>query len=345
MSLALTLGGVSFLLAIIWGGVFVRVLRRFGVGKQIRVEGPRSHFTKLGTPTMGGILILAAVLVVTVVAHVVQILKQQEIAEAIVIPLVIMTAFGVLGAVDDWAGIRRRPLRSGTGALSSSRGSTDDRTGEGLFARTKFLWQIVIAAGAAALLHWRLGLQGVAVPTISTQLPMGILYLPVAVLTIVATSNAVNIIDGLDGLAGLIAATAFGAYGVIAALQDQQYLARFCFVVVGSCFAFLWYNAHPAQVFMGDTGSLALGATLGTVALLSGQWLLLPLIAVVPVAGVLSVILQVSYFKLTGGKRIFKMAPIQHHFELLGWSETQVVQRFWIVGLLAAMLGVALAMI
>ncbi|MCK4831412.1 MAG: phospho-N-acetylmuramoyl-pentapeptide-transferase [Anaerolineales bacterium] len=325
--MALTLCGVAFLLAIIWGGVFVRILRHQHIGKQIRVEGPQTHFTKLGTPTMGGVLILATVLAVTMVAHVVLILKQQEIAEAIVIPLVIMVAFGVLGAVDDWAGIRGR------------------RSGEGLFARTKFLWQVIIATGAAALLHWRLGLRGVAVPTVMLQLNIGILYLPAAVFIIVGASNAVNIIDGLDSLAGLLSATAFVAYGVIAALQNQEYLARFCFIMVGACVAFLWYNAHPAQVFMGDTGSLALGATLGVVALLSGQWLLLPLIAIVPVAGVLSVILQVSYFKLTGGKRIFKMAPIQHHFELLGWSETQVVQRFWIVGLLAAMTGVALAMV
>ncbi len=327
MALALTLCGVAFLLAIIWGGVFVRILSHQRIGKQIRVEGPQTHFTKLGTPTMGGLLILATVLAVTIVAHVVLILKQQEIAEAIVIPLVIMAAFGVLGAVDDWTGIRGR------------------RSGEGLFARTKLLWQIIIATGAAALLHWRLGLRGVAVPTVMVQLNIGLLYLPAAVFVIVGASNAVNIIDGLDSLAGMVSATAFVAYGVIAALQNQEYLARFCFIVAGACVAFLWYNAHPAQVFMGDTGSLALGATLGVVALLSGQWLLLPLIAIVPVAGVVSVILQVSYFKLSGGKRIFKMAPIQHHFELLGWSETQVVQRFWIVGLLAAMTGVALAMV
>lgn len=327
MALALTLCGVAFMLAVIWGGVFVRILRHQGIGKQIRVEGPQTHFTKLGTPTMGGVLIQATVLAVTIVAHVVLILKQQEIAEAIVIPLVIMVAFGVLGAVDDWTGIRGR------------------RSGEGLFVRTKFLWQVIIATGAAVLLHWRLGLRGVAVPTVMFQLNIGVLYVPAAVFIIVGASNAVNIIDGLDSLAGMVSATAFVAYGVIAALQNQEYLARFCFIVVGACVAFLWYNAHPAQVFMGDTGSLALGATLGVVALLSGQWLLLPLIAIVPVAGVLSVILQVSYFKLTGGKRIFKMAPIQHHFELLGWSETQVVQRFWIVGLLAAMTGVALAMV
>jgi len=326
MAQALTMGAVAFLLSIIWGGVFVRLLRRFGIGKKIRIEGPKTHFTKMGTPTMGGILILLTILAVTVVTHVVELLRQQEIAESIVIPLAIMGAFGVLGAVDDWAGLGSK------------------RAAEGLFARTKFMWQVLIATIAASLLYWRLGLHGIAIPTILVQLDMGIFYVPVAVFTIVSTSNAVNIIDGLDSLAGLVSATAFGAYGIIAALQDQQYLARFCFIVMGACIAFLWYNAHPAQVFMGDTGSLALGATLGVVALLSGQWLLLPLITVIPMAGILSVVIQVTYFKATGGKRIFKMAPIQHHFELVGWSETQVVQRFWIVALMAAMLGVALAM-
>ena len=327
MPLALTLGSVSFLLAIIWGGPFIRVLRRFRIGKQIRIEGPQTHFNKMGTPTMGGLLILATILVATVVAHVVEIVKQQEIAEAIVIPLVIMVAFGILGAVDDWSGLR------------------GERKAEGMFARTKFLWQIVIATGAAALLHWRLGLRGIAIPTVLVQINMGLFYVPVAIVTIVGFSNAVNMVDGLDSLAGLISATAFGAYGVIAALQNQMYLARFCFIVVGACVAFLWFNAYPVQVFMGDTGSLSLGATLGVVALLSGQWLLLPLIAIIPLAGVISVILQVGYFKITGGRRIFKMAPIQHHFELVGWSETQVVQRFWIVALLAAMGGVALALV
>jgi phospho-N-acetylmuramoyl-pentapeptide-transferase len=328
MSLALTLGGVSFMLAIIWGDPLVRLLREFGIGKRIRVEGPESHFTKMGTPTMGGLLIIMAIFLVTIVAHVVQILRQQEIAEAIVIPLAIIAAYAALGAVDDWAGLRGRRKE----------------LGEGLFARTKFLWQVIIAMVAAALLHWRLGLRGVSIPTILFQLNMGILYVPVAVFIIVSTANAVNFTDGLDGLAGLISATAFGAYGVIAALQDQQYLARFCFIVVGACFAFLWFNAHPAQVFMGDTGSMALGAALGVVALLSGQWLLLPIIAIVPVAEIVSVVVQVVYFKATGGKRIFKMAPLHHHFELLGWSETQVVQRFWIVALLGAMSGVALAL-
>jgi phospho-N-acetylmuramoyl-pentapeptide-transferase len=161
---------------------------------------------------------------------------------------------------------------------------------------------------------------------------------------IVGTSNAVNLADGLDGLAGGTAAIAFAAYGVIAFLQGQVYLVTFCFTVVGATLAFLWYNAYPAQLFMGDTGSLALGATLAVVALMTGQWLLLPVVGIVFVAETLSDILQVGYFKLTHGKRIFKMAPLHHHFELLGWSEVQIVQRFWLAAMLAAMIGIALAL-
>ena len=137
---------------------------------------------------------------------------------------------------------------------------------------------------------------------------------------------------------------AFGAYGIIAFLQEQSFLATFSFTIVGAIMGFLWFNAHPAQVFMGDTGSLALGATLAVVAMMTGHWLLLPLVGIVFVAEVLSVILQVSYFKLTGGKRLLRMSPLHHHFELLGWSEPQVTLRFWLAGMVAAMLGVALAL-
>jgi phospho-N-acetylmuramoyl-pentapeptide-transferase len=152
-----------------------------------------------------------------------------------------------------------------------------------------------------------------------------------------------NFTDGLDGLAGLISATAFVAYGAIALLQGQIFLARFCFILAGATFGFLWFNVHPAELFMGDTGSLPLGATLAVVAMMTGHWILLPLIAIIPFSETLSIILQVSYFKLTGGRRIFKMTPLHHHFELSGWSETQVVQRFWLIGLLSAMIGIALA--
>jgi phospho-N-acetylmuramoyl-pentapeptide-transferase len=244
-----------------------------------------------------------------------------------------MLVYALIGGIDDVAGVQGM------------------RRGEGYAARQKFLWEIPLSViVAAAMVVLRLQFAGqVAVPGVALPVELGLLWIPFAAFVILSSANAVNLTDGLDGLAGIIVASAFAAYGVISLLQGQEYLVRFCFTVVGACFAFLWYNAHPAQMFMGDTGSLALGATLGTVALMTGQWLLLPVVALIPVAETLSVILQVLFFKATKrrlgqGRRLFKMSPIHHHFELLGWSETQVVQRFWLVGLLAAMAGVALAL-
>jgi phospho-N-acetylmuramoyl-pentapeptide-transferase len=236
-----------------------------------------------------------------------------------------MLAFGALGFVDDLAGVR-------------------GRKGQGLMARTKFLWQFVIAVPTALVFYFLLDIHSVALPRVPQKIDMGLWYIPVATLLIVGFSNAVNLTDGLDGLAGSTAAVAFVAYGVIANLQGQTWLAAFCFTVTGAIMAFLWFNAYPAQMFMGDVGALALGATLAVVALMTGQWLLLPIIGIVFVAEAMSDILQVAYFKLTGGKRLFKMAPLHHHFELLGWSETHITQRFWLISVLAGMLGVALAL-
>jgi phospho-N-acetylmuramoyl-pentapeptide-transferase len=184
-----------------------------------------------------------------------------------------------------------------------------------------------------------------ALPTVPVLLDIGILYVPISVIVITGTANAINITDGLDGLAGIIAATAFAAYGIIAVLQDQQFLVVLCFITVGACFAFLWFNAKPAQMFMGDVGAQALGGLLGVVALMTNQWPILPIIAAVPLATMLSSTIQVLYFKMTGGRRLFKMAPLHHHFELIGWSETQIVQRWWLIAILAAMVGIALALI
>jgi len=180
-------------------------------------------------------------------------------------------------------------------------------------------------------------------PGIPVEIRLGIWYIPIAAFIIVSMSNAVNFTDGLDGLSGLIAATAFVAYGGIDMMQGQTYVARFCFLMTGALFGYLWFNVHPAQLMMGDTGSQALGAVLTVVALMTGQWAVLPIIAIIPVSEMVSVVIQILYFRATKGRRFFKMTPIHLHFELLGWSETQVVQRFWLIGLLAAMLGVGLA--
>jgi phospho-N-acetylmuramoyl-pentapeptide-transferase len=330
---ALTLGAITFLLVAIWGGPFVEILRRLRVGKQIRETGPQSHMAKTGTPTMGGILIVVPVVLITLALNLARLVRSDLTGSSILLPLFVLLSFGLLGAIDDIEGIRGMHER-----------------GEGIRARTKFAAQFVLALIVALVMAYlRGGFQnadGVYLPLYETfvNLPP-VIWIPVAVIVIVGFSNAINFTDGLDGLSGIITASAFAAYGVIADLQGQTYLVQFAFIMVGACFGFLWYNAHPAQLFMGDVGSLALGAALGTLALMTGQWLLLPIIAIIPVAEVASVIMQVGYFRFTHGQRLFRMTPIHHHFELVGWSETQVVQRFWLVGILSAMLGVALALL
>lgn len=326
-TLALALSGLSFMMTVIWGGPLLRVLRHFKIGKLIRVEGPKSHFAKMGTPTMGGVMFVVPVAMLTVLLNAATLLGLDVLGNSVLLPVVVLLGFAVLGAIDDWEGIR--------GA----------RAGLGMRARTKFLFQVAFAAIVAYALKYVLEVPELWWFAGEEPISLGAMYIPIAVFIIVGMSNAVNFTDGIDGLAGLIAATAFAAYGGIALLQGQTFLARFCFTLVGALFGFLWFNAHPANLIMGDTGSLPLGAVLGVVALMTGQWLLLPVIAIIPVAETLSVMLQVTYFKMTKGKRLFKMAPFHHHFELLGWSETQVVQRFWLVGLLAAMLGIALALV
>lgn len=325
---ALSLGMIAFLLTIIWGRPFIRVLRIFGIGKKIRVEGPQRHFTKLGTPTMGGWLFIIPVLLITGVLNLVSILSPVSlIGRSILLPMGIMLAFAFLGAYDDWRGVRGR------------------RSGEGMRGRYKLLAQVLIAVAAALVLKYVLNAPEMYLPNVQEEIELGIWYVPIAAFVIVSSTNAVNLTDGLDGLAGLISATCFAAFGAIAMLQGQVFLVRFCFTIVGAVFAFLWYNAYPAELFMGDTGSLSLGATLAVVALMTGQWPLLIVIAIIPVSETISVILQVAYFQITRGRRFFKMAPLHNHFELSGWSETQIVQRFWLVGLLVAMIGVALALI
>ncbi|MBN2676459.1 MAG: phospho-N-acetylmuramoyl-pentapeptide-transferase [Anaerolineaceae bacterium] len=325
-SLAITLTGLSFMLAVIWGGPLLRILKHFKLGKQIRVEEPDRHLIKMGTPTMGGFMIILPVTFLTILLNAVSIIGLEVIGRSILVPVIAMIGFGLLGAIDDWEGIRGL------------------RKGSGMRARTKFLFQVLFALGIALVLRYVLEVPQLFWPGREGSFDLGVFYVPIAMFIIVGSCNAVNITDGLDGLAGMISATAFVAIGSIALAQGQVFLGRFCFTLVGATFGFLWFNAHPAELFMGDTGALALGATLGVVALMTGQWLVFGLILIIPVSETLSDILQVLYFKITKGKRIFLMAPLHYHFELLGWSETQVVQRFWLISLVFAMLGVAIAL-
>ncbi len=323
----LGLAMLSFAMTVIWGPPLLRILRHFRIGKLIRVDEPGHHNVKMGTPTMGGVLFILPVLMLTAMLNMASLIGFTLTGRSVLVPLMVMVSYGVLGAIDDWQGIRGK------------------RRGEGMRARTKFLIQFILALGTAFILKYVLEVPELRLPGVKGDIPIGLWYIPIAAFIIVSESNAVNFTDGLDGLAGLISATIFAAFGVIALIQRQYYLARFCFTIVGALFGFLWFNVHPAELFMGDTGSLALGATLAVVALMTGQWPLLLVIAVIPLAEVLSDVIQITYFKMTKGKRFFKMAPLHLHFELLGWSETQVVQRFWLIGLLAAMIGVGLAVV
>ena len=333
IAFALSIGGLTFLVTVIWGDPFIALLHRFAIGKKVRQEIADVHKAKIGTPTMGGLLIHVPVLLVTLGLNVARLVLPGVTGRSILVPLAALIYYAVLGALDDWEGIR------GKGPV-----------GIGLTARAKFAAQVVGALALASVIMFVLDIHSLALPGIPFKFDLGWLYLPVATLIIVGFSNAVNLTDGLDGLAGIITASAFACYAIVAMLQGQVFLMQFCFVMVGACFAFLWFNAHPAQLFMGDTGSLALGASLGVVALMTGQWLILPIIAIVPVAEALSVIIQVASSQLSRrflGEDIrpFKRTPLHHHFELVGWSETQIVQRFWLVGILAGMVGVALSLL
>jgi phospho-N-acetylmuramoyl-pentapeptide-transferase len=323
----LSLAMLSFVMTVIWGTPLLRVLRHYRIGKLIRMDEPGHHNVKMGTPTMGGVLFILPVLMLTGLLNAAVFIGLEVIGRSVLVPLIVLVGYAVLGALDDWEGIRGK------------------RRGEGMRARTKFVGQVLLAIGTAFVLKYVLDVPEMVVPGVQDDIELGLWYIPIAAFIIVSESNAVNFTDGLDGLAGLISATAFAAFGGIALMKGQIYLARFCFTIVGALFGFLWFNVHPAELFMGDTGSLALGATLAVVALMTGQWLLLIVIAIIPLSEALSVVTQVIYFKLTKGKRFFKMAPIHLHFELLGWSETQVVQRFWLIGLLAAMVGMGLAVV
>jgi phospho-N-acetylmuramoyl-pentapeptide-transferase len=270
---------------------------------------------------MGGLLVSVPVLALTIAFNLVGHLSM-------LLTVVVLTLSSVLGAADD--------------ILTTTRFG-----GAGLRARFKFTWLVLIAVAIVAILHIpRLiapaDQNQVYVPTYKF-VDLGLAYWPIAVFAIVATANAVNLTDGLDGLAGGTTAVAFGTFGGIALLRGSEYLGEFCFTMVGAILAFLWFNVFPARIIMGDTGALALGATLATVALMLNQLLILPVIGFVFVVQTVSVILQVGYFKLTGGQRILKMSPLHHHLELIGWHENAVTQRFWIVSMLAGVAGLALA--
>ncbi|MEM7582137.1 MAG: phospho-N-acetylmuramoyl-pentapeptide-transferase [Acidobacteriota bacterium] len=324
----------ALVLALILGPRFIRTLRRLSVGQNIREVGPESHMVKAGTPTMGGLLILASVLFST--------LLWADLENPFVwIAVGVTTAFGLIGFSDDYIKVRKgRNL--------------------GLTSRAKFALQTAVGLITAYLLMSlpaEMGFEStLTFPFFKDfALDLGWLYLPFVVLVLVGASNAVNLTDGLDGLAigsSLIAAATYAiftyvaghkvvaAYLQITPIQGVGEVTIFCGALVGASLGFLWFNSHPAEVFMGDVGSLALGGAIGIVAILCKQELLLILVGGLFVLEAGSVIIQVASFKLTG-KRVFRMAPLHHHFELLGWSEPKIIVRFWILAVLFALFSLS----
>jgi phospho-N-acetylmuramoyl-pentapeptide-transferase len=265
---------------------------------------------------MGGVFVIAVIMAVTLAFN---FFGRYSMAA----PLGVMAMLAVLGLVDDLGSLQGREQRA-------------------LNKRVKFVAFLAIGALAAWGLYDRLDLHTVNIPWEGRR-DLDMLYIPIVLGVVVFTAGGVAVTDGLDGLVAGTSGLAYAAYGVIALLQEQAYLGIFCFTVTGALAGFLWHNSYPARVFIGDSGALPLGGGLAVVAFMTGQWLLLPLVGIVFVAEGLSDVIQVIYFRLTGGKRIFRMAPLHHHFEHLGWSEVQVTQRFWAAGATGAALAIVLA--
>jgi phospho-N-acetylmuramoyl-pentapeptide-transferase len=322
-------------LVVMWclGPRMIRYLQQLQIGQVVRHDGPQTHLQKMGTPTMGGVLMMVAITVAVLVCG-------NWHSPLLCVAWLTLLAFSAIGWVDDYRKVMRKNTR-------------------GLPGRWKMFWQSLAAILVAGFLYY-----GCATPLPTelliplmknTALPLGILSLVLAYLVIVGSSNAVNLTDGLDGLAIMPIVMVAGALGVFAYLSGNHWFAHylvlpyvpgvgevavFCSAIVGAGLGFLWYNAYPAEVFMGDVGSLGLGAALGTVAIMVRQEIVFFVMSGIFVAEALSVMIQVAYFKRTG-RRVFRMAPLHHHFELKGWPESKVIVRFWIISFVLVLLGLA----
>jgi phospho-N-acetylmuramoyl-pentapeptide-transferase len=321
-------GGLAILLVLLLGSSLIRLVKRLNIGQNVRDEVPDSHKGKAGTPTMGGVLILAAgIIAVLLFAD----LRNRQVQ----LGLLVASWLGLLGFADDYVKVRLRKPR-------------------GLSKTVKLLGQFALAFFVGAVLYFipvdpanRSTTNVLLFKNIVVQ--FGLFYIPFVMLVIVSASNAVNLADGLDGLAAGLVTIALASYAVLTYVSGHYKLAQylnimfvptggemtvFCLAMVGACLGFLWFNAWPAQVFMGDTGSLPLGGVLGLAAILCKHEILLPIVGGVLVMETGSTLLQIVWFHATGGKRLFRMAPLHHHFELKGWSEPQVVTRFMILAVL-----------
>jgi phospho-N-acetylmuramoyl-pentapeptide-transferase len=323
----------ALLIAILIGPAMIRWLQRLQIGQTVRDDGPQSHLSKAGTPTMGGVLILAAILASSL-------LWADLTNRYVLATLAIVVCFGVIGFVDDYRKVIRKDPK-------------------GLIARWKYFWQSVVAVVISFYLYTsaqQSAETALLVPFFKEVMPqLGIMYVVIAYFAIVGTSNAVNLTDGLDGLAIVPTILVAGAFAIFAYVTGHANFSQYlnipfipmtselvivCTAIVGAGLGFLWFNTYPAQVFMGDVGSLALGGTLGILAVLVRQEIVLIIMGGVFVIETLSVILQVGSYKLRG-QRIFRMAPIHHHYELKGWPEPRVIVRFWIISLILVLIGLA----
>ncbi len=304
---------VSFAVSIILGAFLIDWFRKLEFGQNIREVGPERHLEKAGIPTMGGVMIILAVIVAT--------LLFAEATPEVVMALFITASYGFLGLLDDAIKI------------------IADRS-LGLKAWQKILGQVSVALLVAflALVKLDLGTE-ILIPYVLKTVDVGIFFIPLVVLVILGSSNAVNLTDGLDGLAAGVTIIVTITYTYLVFKLGHSELAVFATSIAGACLGFSWFNSHPAEVFMGDTGSLALGGALASIAIFTRTELFLVIIGGVYVIEAISVMLQVSYFKLTNGRRIFKMSPLHHHFELKGWEEAKVVIRFWILAVLLSLVG------
>ena len=323
----------ALLIAIIIGPKMIRWLQRMQIGQTVRTDGPESHLSKSGTPTMGGLLILAAI--------VISVLLWADLTNTyVLVTLFVVVTFGIIGFVDDYRKVVRKDSK-------------------GLIARWKYFWQSVIALCVAFYLYssaQTMEETALLVPFFKEVLPqLGILYIAIVYFALVGTSNAVNLTDGLDGLAIVPTILVAGAFAIFAYVTGNANFSGYlniphipltselvivCTAIVGAGLGFLWFNTYPAMVFMGDVGSLALGGTLGVLAVLVRQEIVLIIMGGVFVMETVSVIMQVGSYKLRG-QRIFRMAPIHHHYELKGWPEPRVIVRFWIISLILVLIGLA----
>lgn len=328
-------GITALLICFALGPWLIKMLEKYQIKQEIREDGPKSHLDKKGTPSMGGLLIISSTLIPTLLWGNLSNIYVQ-------VAMFAMFSFGLIGFLDDFLKIKKRKS-------------------QGLIIHTKLILQFILA-GIIGLLIIFLGYAGefnlhLSFPFFKKWVPyLGWFYLPWIMFILVGSSNSVNLADGLDGLAiglTLISASAFTALSYIAGhalwseylnilrVPNAAELTVFAGAMSGACLGFLWFNCYPAQIFMGDVGALSLGGTIGTIAILIKQELLLFLVAGVFIIEALSVLIQIFYFKLTGGKRVFKMAPLHHHFELLGWSEEKIVVRFWIAAVIFSLFSLA----